>query len=211
MLLHQAALSFKIWTGREAPLAVMGRAFDLATRGRIALVGFSGTGKTSSGRLLASILGFEFKDLDDQVEKESGMDIPAIFEKEGENGFRQREKQALRGVLSGSPDLERKGLVLACGGGSVLDEDNLDTLRERCLVVLLVANPETLRERLSMQSRKEGGRRARPLLGGERLENLESLLRAREPTYNKATHLDLDTTGLDPAGTARAIARELGI
>ncbi len=81
----------------------------------IFLVGPMGSGKTSVGRSLARQLGLRFFDSDAEIEQRTGVDIPYIFEKEGENGFRTREKTIIAEIV------QQKGLVLATGGGAVID------------------------------------------------------------------------------------------
>ncbi len=115
------------------------------------LVGMMGAGKTTIGRGLARALGREFVDLDHELEARCGVRVPVIFEIEGEAGFRRREASALQECT------QRRGIVLATGGGAILAPDNRRLLRERGLVVYLRASVDELFRRTSRD-------RNRPLL-----------------------------------------------
>ncbi|HEY0294269.1 MAG TPA: shikimate kinase [Bordetella sp.] len=145
------------------------------------LVGMMGAGKTTIGRGLARILGREFVDLDHQLEARCGVRVPVIFEIEGEAGFRRREAQALCECT------QRRGIVLATGGGAILDPENRRLLHERGLVVYLRASLEELFRRTSRD-------RNRPLLATEDPRGtLRQLMTARDPLYAEAAHLVVDT------------------
>jgi len=101
----------------------------------IILVGPMGAGKTTIGRLISQSMGKEFYDLDKVIEDNAGADISWIFEKEGEDGFRRRETQALADIVQS----KTKDCVLATGGGIVMREENRDILHENALVVYLYA------------------------------------------------------------------------
>jgi len=151
----------------------------------IALTGFMGTGKTSVGRLLAKDLGMTFIDLDEIIEEEAGMSIKDIFEKSGEARFRELERQALRRVISGEFG---EGIVLATGGGAVVDEENRALLRGWGVIVCLTASVSTILERTSRAS-------VRPLLErGDRRSEVMKLLSRREEAY-RDSDMVLDTTG----------------
>jgi shikimate kinase len=152
----------------------------------IALIGFMGAGKSTIGNLLAPRLGMEYVDLDVLIEEREGKSIAEVFESRGESYFRELEKRVLGEQLS------RKGKIISCGGGVVVDPDNTRRLRERSMVVYLRVSPESALERL-----REA--RDRPLLQVEdREERIRSLLREREPLYRAAAHLETDTDGKDP-------------
>jgi len=95
----------------------------------VVLIGFMGTGKTSVGRLLAARLGCAFHDLDKKIEAQCGMTIPAMFEQHGEPYFRAREKEAVRDAAG------RTNLVIATGGGTVKDAENVALLRQNGILV----------------------------------------------------------------------------
>lgn len=142
-----------------------------------------GAGKTTVGRQLAKRLRRRFVDADHEIEARTGVRIPVIFEIEGEAGFRRREAQAI-GALS----LEH-GLVLATGGGAVLDPANRVCLKETGLVVYLHASPETLFER----TRRD---RNRPLLQvDDPLLKLRELFAQRDPLYRETAHLVVESGG----------------
>jgi shikimate kinase len=149
----------------------------------IALTGFMAVGKSAVGRALAKKLRRRFVDLDHVIEKTEGMKVRDIFTQKGEPHFRALEKQALGDVL------QRNNQVIATGGGVVTDDDNLNLLREKCLLVCLTASPGVLLKRA-------GNGAKRPLLkGSQRKERIEELLRQREEKYGQA-HAFIDTSDL---------------
>ena len=160
----------------------------------VAIFGFMGVGKSSAGRLVAKALSMEFVDLDDTIADAAGMDIPAIFRELGEEGFRKLEKEATRRIAS------RDDVVIACGGGTVLDEDNLEALRGNSRMILLTADPETILERV------EANGDTRPLLSDEeKVEPIARLLGQRMPRYLEAADKAVDTSGKTQARVAREI------
>ena len=153
----------------------------------IILIGFMGVGKTSLGKLLASKLGRAFIDLDEKIERDSNMTIPQIFEMHGEKYFRELEKAAVREVTV------RKNLVIATGGGTVKDEENLQLLKNSGVIICLTADAEEIFRR----TEKRG---ERPVLdggGSERLETIKKLLAEREKFYSQAD-FKIDTTEWSP-------------
>jgi shikimate kinase len=140
----------------------------------LALVGFMGTGKSSTGHLLAEMLGFEFIDTDALIEQQTGKTIPEIFAQHGEPAFRELEhKVAL--LLEG----KRKS-VIATGGGFIAHAGNLQSLRRHALVVCLWASPEAIFERVRHQGH-------RPLLRDpDPLAKIRRLLAERESFYRQA-------------------------
>lgn len=164
----------------------------------IALFGFMGVGKSSVGRLLADRMGLTFVDIDEEIVRRTGMTISAIFEEEGEARFREIEKE-ITGEVTGLDDR-----VIACGGGTVLDPNNLAALRSGSTMVLLTANIETIINRVEDE---EG---VRPLLEVEdRKRRIEAILMKRHPAYIEAADLIVDTTGQDPQAIAEAIIENL--
>lgn len=142
-----------------------------------------GAGKSAVGRQLARTLHLTFVDSDDEIESRTGVDIPFIFEKEGEGGFRKREAAVI-------DDLTRMdGVVLATGGGAVLSADNRSNLGGRGLVVYLYTSVD------QQVTRTEKGRE-RPLLeNGDPREILEDLLQQRDPLYREIADLVVETDG----------------
>lgn len=154
----------------------------MARGNNIFLVGPMGAGKTTIGRKLAELRGMDFVDSDHEIESRTGVDIPYIFEKEGEGGFRKREKQMIAELSA------RHGIVLATGGGAVLDSDNRQMLAARGYVVYLHASVE---QQVTRTARAEN----RPLLqtGGDRREILQRLFESRDPLYREIADLVLPT------------------
>ena len=158
----------------------------------IVLVGPMGSGKTTIGRALAPRFGLDFVDLDLAIEQRCGVAVSLIFEIEGEAGFRAREQAALDALT------RRQGIVLATGGGSVIDPVNRALLRACGLVVWLKASVEQQLRRLARDQR-------RPLLQApDRRQRLEQLALARDPFYRECAHLIVPAGDLSPkAMTAR--------
>ncbi|WIM05295.1 MAG: shikimate kinase [Candidatus Nitricoxidivorans perseverans] len=149
----------------------------------IYLIGLMGAGKTTVGRQLAKRLNRRFVDADHEIESRTGVRIPVIFEIEGEAGFRRREAQVIEALSR-----ERR-LVLATGGGAVLDPANRACLRETGVVVYLHAVADTLFER----TRRDRGR---PLLRvDDPLAKLRELLDQRDPLYRETAHLVVESGG----------------
>jgi len=166
----------------------------MRSRSNIFLIGPMGAGKTTVGKRLAELRGMEFHDSDHEVEQRTGVDIAFIFEKEGEAGFRKREKQVIAELTGGHR------LVLATGGGAVLDADNRQHLAGRGFVVYLRAS-------VDHQLRRTGRTDSRPLLqAGNRREVLEQLFTIRDPLYREIADLIVDADG----GNARGLAQEIG-
>ncbi len=164
----------------------------------VAIFGFMGVGKSSVGRLVAEALGIEFVDLDEAIVADAGKDIPFIFRERGEEGFRELEKEATRMIAA------RDGVVIACGGGTVLNEDNLEALRENSRMILLTADPETILRRV------EADGDTRPLLSvEEKVEPIARLLGERMPRYLEASDKTVDTSGKNQAQVVREIIEYL--
>ncbi len=156
-------------------------------KGNLILTGFMGTGKTSLGKLLAAKLGRGFVDLDQKIEKDSGMTITEIFEKHGEKYFRELEKKAVAEVTA------RKNLVIATGGGTVKDEENIQLLKSSGVIVCLTTEPEEIFNRTERRGE-------RPVLdngGEERLQTIKKLLAERQKFYSQADYT-VDTTDWSP-------------
>jgi len=147
----------------------------------IYLVGFMGTGKTSVGRQLAKKKKWQFLDLDDLIELKEKRAISSIFAEDGEPYFRKVEKKALRQVA------KEKKFVVACGGGVVLDKDNIKVMKDTGIIVCLSASPEVILKRTAAY-------RHRPLLNvGNPKKQIGLLLKLRAPYYARADKA-IDTT-----------------
>ncbi|MCP5143455.1 MAG: shikimate kinase AroK [Gammaproteobacteria bacterium] len=147
----------------------------------IFLIGPMGAGKSTVGRQVAKALGRTFYDSDKEIERRTGASISLIFEVEGEEGFRAREADVID-ELTGLPDI-----VLATGGGAVLNETNRRLLAERGLVVYLRAPLEKLYARTRLD-------KSRPLLQGDNPRaRLTRIVREREPLYRETADLIIET------------------
>jgi shikimate kinase len=152
----------------------------------LVLIGYRGTGKTAVGARLAQILGRELVDLDQVLVAEAGRSIPEIVAREGWPGFRRREKELVARYGTA------RGLVLATGGGVILDPENVQTLAAHGIIIWLTADPDTIRERLSRDQAQDPSRPS--LTGRDTLSEIEEVLRSRELLYRKAAQITIDTT-----------------
>jgi shikimate kinase len=157
-----------------------------------------GSGKSAVGRRLARELGLEFVDSDDEIERRTGVDIPYIFEKEGEAGFRQREAEIIADLTG------RTGLVLATGGGAILDAGSRERLRSRGRVVYL-------RTTVDQQMARTRHSADRPLLNNaDRRGTLERLMAIRAPLYDEVAAITVDTDGRKVKTVVDQILRAFG-
>lgn len=161
------------------------------------LVGPMGSGKTAVGRQLARRLGLPFRDSDAEIESRTGVDIAYIFEREGEAGFRAREREVIDGLT------QEPGIVLATGGGAVLLPENRERLAARGTVVFL---DTTIDQQLA---RTRHGQH-RPLLAtADPRAKLEELMRQRDPLYRSIAAITIRTDGRAPAAVAAQVERAL--
>jgi len=161
------------------------------------LVGPMGVGKTTIGRQLAKLLGYEFIDSDHEIEAKTGATIAWIFDVEGESGFRQRE-QAMIDTLT-----QRQGIVLATGGGAVINPDNRNALKQRGIVVYLKADVDELINRTAHDKN-------RPLLQTENpRQKLKDLIEEREPWYLEVADLVFDTQRKNSSASANVLQKLL--
>ena len=157
------------------------------------LVGPMGAGKSAVGRQLARLLHLEFVDSDEEIESRTGVDIPFIFEKEGEAGFRKREAKVIEDLT------QKDGVVLATGGGAVMDPQNRNHLGARGFVIYL----HTSVDQQLARTRKG---RDRPLLANDDPRTvLETLMATRDPLYREIADLTVETDGRK----VRAVANEI--
>lgn len=157
------------------------------------LIGPMGAGKSAVGRQLARMLHLAFVDSDDEIESRTGVDIPFIFEKEGEEGFRKREAKAIDDLS------QQNGLVLATGGGAVIDDKTRSHLGARGFVVYLQTSVDQQLERT-----RRG--RERPLLSDtDPRQVLESLMTERDVLYREIADLVVNTDGR----RVNAVAKEI--
>ena len=149
----------------------------------VALVGFMGTGKTTIAALLAEKLQAGYVDLDEAIEEKEGMRIIDIFSQKGEPYFRKVEKNIVAEISL------NEGKIIACGGGVVLDDENVRNLKKSGFMICLEATPEVILKRTKNYKH-------RPLLNVADPESkIEELLKKRRPYYAKADYT-VDTSGL---------------
>lgn len=172
--------------------------YGMFSRISVFLIGPMGSGKTAVGRQLARTLALPFHDSDAEIERRTGVDIPFIFEKEGESGFRQREREALEALTA------LDGIVLATGGGAVLLEENRRRLAERGRVVYLKTS-------VAQQADRVRHGRHRPLLAtGDNSARLGQLMDARAPLYAEIADVVVSTDGQRVNTVVEQVLRELG-
>lgn len=169
-------------------------------RRHLVLVGLMGAGKTSVGMRCAARLDRAFVDTDEVIEATTGRSVTDLF-RDGEDAFRSLERQAVADACA-APD----PVVVSCGGGAVLDPDNRRVMRATGTVVWLDAPARTLAGRVGEHA---GG--SRPLLAGgaPTVETLERLAALREPAYEAAAHVRIDTDGLGVDEVSDAVLEEL--
>ncbi len=143
----------------------------------IALTGFMGCGKTAVGRVVAKVSGFEFLDTDQFIEEHVGNTNPRIFEEQGEETFRRYEREVVVRLA------ERESTVIATGGGLLVNEQNMDTMKQYAMVFCLWASPDSIWRRVKDQSH-------RPLLQTENpRQRIIDLLEERKPAYSRSDML----------------------
>ncbi len=152
-----------------------------------------GAGKSAVGRHLARLLHLEFVDSDEEIETRTGVDIPFIFEKEGEEGFRKREVKVIDELS------QREGVVLATGGGAIADPESRSRLGARGFVVYLHTSVKQQLERTQRRNK-------RPLLeNGDKEKVLRELMEERDPLYREISDLIIETDGRRVQTVAREI------
>ncbi|WP_408954666.1 shikimate kinase [Natroniella sp. ANB-PHB2] len=162
----------------------------------IVLIGFMGTGKSSVGKKLAEKVGYKFVDLDQEIVKYEGLEIPQIFATLGEEYFRQLETEVTKKIA------KKDKQVIATGGGVVLKEENLEALKDNGTLALLTATSEEILRRTSQDGN-------RPLLEvDDPLGKIEKLLTERKENYN-CTPYQVDTTGLSLTEVVDEIIEQL--
>jgi len=166
-------------------------------RGNVYLIGPMGSGKTAVGKRLAALLGKEFVDSDAEIERRCGVDIRYIFEKEGEARFRERERDVIAALTA------LDGVVVATGGGAVLDPQNRERLSGSGTVIYLEAT-------IDAQLKRTKPSRNRPLLmNGDPRATLEKLMSIRRPLYESIADIRIETTGRQVAAVAADVRAAL--
>ena len=155
----------------------------------IVLIGYRCSGKTTVGKALARMLNMEFIDTDQAVEKHSGRSIEQIILKSGWAQFRALEKEIITHIAA------KDNLVIATGGGVVLDKGNIDQLRKNGFTIWLKVHPSVIKERMA-QDELHGIRRP-PLKGKNSVDEISKVLSERERLYEEAADLIVDTSSSD--------------
>jgi shikimate kinase len=164
--------------------------------GNIYLVGFMGTGKTAVGGCLAKKKRWRFLDLDELIELREKRTINDIFANNDEAYFRRLERNLLKEVS------KEKKFVIACGGGIVLNEDNIKVMRQTGKIICLNASVDAILKRTSKDSQ-------RPLLNvADQKQRIETLLKFRRPFYEKAD-FSIDTSRLNVKEVVKKISSSL--
>ena len=155
----------------------------------IVLIGYRGAGKSTVGRMLAARAGKRFVDADELVEKHYGASISDIVQSKGWQHFRDLEKGAIEEICQGDH------LIIAPGGGAVLDPANVQSLKKNGFVIWLKADGEVLSRRMNLDPRTPAGR---PTLTGKgALEEFQDVLAVRNPYYARAADVQVDTSALN--------------
>tara|TARA_Y100001970_G_scaffold284321_1_gene401430 strand:+ start:7539 stop:8054 length:516 start_codon:yes stop_codon:yes gene_type:complete len=163
----------------------------------IILIGPMGSGKTSTGKILAKQMSFNFLDTDEEVEERTGVSIAYIFDVEGETGFRQREHQALMKFL------DNNNVVIATGGGIITYEKSRAVIQDHKRVVYLKTSVEKQIKRATVSDK-------RPLLiDTDPASKLQELMLTREPLYEEISDIKIDTDERTPSEIALEIIDRL--
>lgn len=167
------------------------------SRRNIVLIGFMGSGKSLTAKRLADLLKYEVVSLDELIEAREGRSIKQIFEESGEGYFRDREREAVQEVA------DRTGLVIDCGGGIVLNPQNIARLKAKGIVVHLNVSAQWAYKRVK-------NKQTRPLLNTkDPLGRISELLKERQPFYAQAADLTFETDGKTVEEVAREISSRL--
>jgi shikimate kinase len=169
----------------------------------ISLTGYRGTGKTTVGAILAAQLGYEYVDADDEVQRRAGRTIAEIFAEKGERAFRRLESDVVLDLV------RRDRVVLALGGGALLQVENREAIKRAGPVVWLRASAETIHQRLAADPRNPSQRPNLTPEGG--LSEIRHVLEERTPIYADCASLILDTENMTPQAVAERIVRTLDL
>ncbi len=166
-------------------------------KGNIFLIGFMGTGKSTIARELAKTLNTECMEMDEMIVERQGMSIPDIFEKYGENYFRDVESELLI-------DLKKKeNVIVSCGGGVVVRQENIGYMKEGGTIILLSATPQTVYERVKNNTN-------RPILNGNmNVEYIAGLMEKRREKYEGAADITIITDNKNVEEICKEIIKSL--
>jgi shikimate kinase len=152
----------------------------------LVLIGYRATGKTSRGARLAEVLQRPFVDLDQVLVQEAGRSVAEIVAQGGWGEFRRLEKELVARYR------DARGLVLATGGGVVLDPDNVTALRENGILIWVTADPSVIQARLAQDQPRDANRPS--LTGGDTIREAAAVAEERAPLYQAAAQIRIDTT-----------------
>lgn len=163
----------------------------------IAIFGFMGTGKSTIGEKLAKKIGYGFIDTDEEIEHKENRTIKRIFETDGESYFRIIEAQLIKDISN------LQNQVIACGGGLVLNHENVTKLKKSSIMVLLTSTPKEILNRVIKDQ-------TRPLLNvDDKLNEIKNILKKRKPIYEKIADIKVETTNLLPEEVVEIIFNQL--
>lgn len=161
----------------------------------IVFTGFMGVGKTTIGKIVAKELGLEFYDTDDEIESFHKMTIPQMFEKFGEQKFREFETDMIERIS------QKDGCVISCGGGVVKSETNMNLLKKNGKIVNLYADVDSILKHI-------GNDTNRPLILGKSKEEIKAMMIEREKFYQNC-HVRIDVTNLSKKEAAEAVIKAI--
>lgn len=166
-------------------------------RRHIFLIGFMGAGKSANAECLAELTGAGRLEMDQEIVKEQQMEIAEIFEKYGEEYFRDLETEFIRGLKHAAP------AIVSCGGGAVLREENVRLMKEMGRIILLTATPQTILSRVKDSEE-------RPILNGHKdVAYIEALLEKRRAMYERAADWSVSTDDKEVGEICREILMKL--
>ncbi|UCG99747.1 MAG: shikimate kinase [Deltaproteobacteria bacterium] len=167
----------------------------------IVLIGYRCSGKTEVGKILARELGRNSLDTDGLIEREIGGSIQGFVLERGWGHFREMEKSVIERVA------KKDNLIIATGGGVVMDKENVNNLKRNGCIVWLKANPDVIEDRMR---KEQGSGKLRPsLTGSDPIQEIEHVLSLRTPLYEKASDLTVDTSTYAPQQVADLIMKAL--
>jgi shikimate kinase len=164
----------------------------------VALTGFMGVGKSAVSKALSARMGKKLVEVDPLIERKAGKSIYEIFQEAGEVGFRELEMAVIKEIASG------RNQIVDCGGGVVLNQINIDRLRQQAVIVWLTATPGAILKRALADKNK------RPLLEGKsKISDIQAMLRSRKILYERAADIRIDTSHMDVSLIVEKIIDEL--
>ncbi|MBI5227010.1 shikimate dehydrogenase [Candidatus Micrarchaeota archaeon] len=202
-LLFHGVKTFEIMTGKKVAIEILRKALADSTGSKrkkqnIALVGFSGSGKSTASEELGKLLATKVIHMDEEIEKTSGKTLVQIFEDGGDQAFRKLEMQMLEEIT------KQNGNVISCGGGIVTKPENIARLTQNCKVVWLYSGLQTVMKRI-------GNDRSRPLFNVENKEKtMQDMMNVRLPLYAAACDIVICSENKTPKEIAALIASEVG-